>query len=170
MKGILQTTCLSRCCQIRIADYYKVDFGKEWAMVWQLVNYIIVQYRNSLMSLRGYVDCPRHGSFEISVRIESFPPPPPPPPPCSSVVSMSDSWPGVCEFDPRLWRTFFPAYFRLSPLQKHVRKVVSGFRKKSCVSSGVRKPGNTCAHDMTLAVIEALNLITTKQNLYASFD
>ena len=33
----------------------------------------------------------------------------------------------------------------LSPLQKHVRKVVGGFGKKSCVSTGVRKPGNTCA-------------------------
>ena len=41
-------------------------------------------------------------------------------------------------------QTFFPAYFLLSPLQKHVRKVVSGFGKKSCVSTGVRKPGNTC--------------------------
>ena len=29
---------------------------------------------------------------------------------------------------------FFPAYFRLSPLQKHVRKVVSDFGKKSCKS------------------------------------
>ena len=37
------------------------------------------------------------------------------------------------------------AHFRLSPLQKHVRKVVGGFAKKSCVSSGVRKPGNTYA-------------------------
>ena len=40
---------------------------------------------------------------------------------------------------------FFPAYFHLSPLQKHVRKVVSGFGKKSSVSTGVRKPGNTYA-------------------------
>ena len=31
------------------------------------------------------------------------------------------------------------------PLQKHVRKVVCGFGKKSCVSTGVRKPGNTYA-------------------------
>ena len=31
------------------------------------------------------------------------------------------------------------------PLQKHVRKVVGGFGKKSCVSIGVRKPGNTYA-------------------------
>ena len=29
------------------------------------------------------------------------------------------------------------------PLQKHVRKVVGGFGKKSYVSTGVRKPGNT---------------------------
>ena len=39
---------------------------------------------------------------------------------------------------------FFPTYFRLSPLQKHVKKVVGGFGKKSCVSAGVGKPGNTC--------------------------
>ena len=31
------------------------------------------------------------------------------------------------------------------PLLKHVRKVVGGLRKESCVSTGVRKPGNTCA-------------------------
>ena len=36
---------------------------------------------------------------------------------------------GGCEFDTRL--TFFPAYFRLSPLLNHVRKVVGGFGKKS---------------------------------------
>ena len=48
-----------------------------------------------------------------------------------------------CEFDPRLKRLFFPAYFRFSPLQKHVRKVVGGFGKKSCFSTGVRKSGNT---------------------------
>ena len=43
--------------------------------------------------------------------------------------------------------TFFSAYFRFSPLQKHVRKVVDGFgkKKKSCISTGVRKPGDTCA-------------------------
>ena len=33
----------------------------------------------------------------------------------------------------------------ISPLQKHVRKVVGGFGKKSCVSTGLRKPGNTYA-------------------------
>ena len=67
------------------------------------------------------------------------------PRPGGSVVSVSDSGPGGCEFDHRLRRLFFPAYFRLSPLQKHVRKVVGGFGKNSCVSAGVRKPGNTCA-------------------------
>ena len=67
------------------------------------------------------------------------------PRPGGTVVSVSDSRPGGCEFDPRLRQLFFPAYFRLSPLQKHVRKVVYGFGKKSCVSTGVRKPGNTYA-------------------------
>ena len=49
------------------------------------------------------------------------------------------------EFDPRLRQLFFQAYFHLSPLQKHVRKVVSSFGMKSCVSTGVRKSGNTYA-------------------------
>ena len=58
-------------------------------------------------------------------------------------------------FQPKLCRTLsrgsdhsfltLPVYFRLSPLQKHMRKVVGGFGKKSCVSTGERKPGNTCA-------------------------
>ena len=39
------------------------------------------------------------------------------PRPGGSVVSVSDSWPGGCEFDPRLRRTFFPAYFCLSPAE-----------------------------------------------------
>ena len=50
--------------------------------------------------------------------------------PGGSVVSMPDSWPGGCEFDPQLRQTFSAVYFRLSPLQKHVRKVVCGFGKK----------------------------------------
>ena len=58
-------------------------------------------------------------------------------------------------------------YFRLSPLQKHVRKVVGGFGKKSCVSTDVRKPGNTICvtdrHYMSLAVKVALNPNTTNQ-------
>ena len=41
------------------------------------------------------------------------------------------------EFDTWLRQLFFPAYSPLSPLQKHVRKVVGGFGKKSCVSTGV---------------------------------
>ena len=67
------------------------------------------------------------------------------PRPVGSMVSVSDSWPGGCEFDPWLRRLCFPAYIRLSPLQKHVRKVVGGFGKKSSVSTAVRKPGNTYA-------------------------
>ena len=35
-----------------------------------------------------------------------------------------------CEFDTRLRRNFFPTYFRPSPLPKHMRKVVGGYRKK----------------------------------------
>ena len=54
------------------------------------------------------------------------------------------SSPGGCEFDTPLRRTFFPAYFCLSPLQKYARKVVGVFGKKSCVSTGERKPGNMC--------------------------
>ena len=69
------------------------------------------------------------------------------PRPSGLVVSVSDTWlrPPGYDFDTRLRRTFCPAYFHLSPLQKHERKVVGDFGKKSCVSAGVRKPGNTCA-------------------------
>ena len=47
-----------------------------------------------------------------------------------------------------------------------MRKVVGGFGKKSCVSTGVRKPGNTVIyitdrHDMTLAVKVAVTLSHT---------
>ena len=41
------------------------------------------------------------------------------------------------------------------------KKVVRGFGKESCVSTGVRKLGNTDRHGMTLAVKEALNPNTT---------
>ena len=78
------------------------------------------------------------------------------PRPGGSVVSMSDSWPGGCEFDPRMRGTSFLAYFCLSPLQKHVRKVVSCFWKKSCVSTGVRKPGNTCVSPTAMIWLELL--------------
>ena len=33
-----------------------------------------------------------------------------------SLIRVSDSWPGGCEFDPQLRQTFIPAYFHLSPL------------------------------------------------------
>ena len=41
-----------------------------------------------------------------------------------------------------------------------MRKTVGGFGKKKCISTGVRKPGNTCVtdcHDMTLAIKVTLN-------------
>ena len=47
-----------------------------------------------------------------------------------SVVSMSNSWPGGCEFHYRFRQTSFPAYFHLSPLLKHLRKVVGVIEKK----------------------------------------
>ena len=80
--------------------------------------------------------------------------------PGGSVVSISDSWPGGCEFDPRLRRLFFPVYFCLSPLQKHVRKVVVALERKVVLVLVCRRPGNTCVtdhHHMTLAVKVALN-------------
>ena len=94
------------------------------------------------------------------------------PSPGGSVVSVLDSWPGGCEFDSRFRQTSFPAFFHLSPLQKHVRKVIGGFEKESCVSTGVRKPGNICVtdrHDMTLAVKVALNPNTTNQSAVTHF-
>ena len=57
-------------------------------------------------------------------------------------------------------------HFSPLTMQKHVRKVVCGFGKKSCISTGVRKQGNICAthrHDITLAVKVALNPNTTNQ-------
>ena len=50
--------------------------------------------------------------------------------PGGSVVSVSDPLPAGCELDTQLRGTFIPAYFRLSPLLKYVRKVVGGFGKK----------------------------------------
>ena len=49
----------------------------------------------------------------------------------------------VCEFDTWLRRTFFSAYFRLSPLLK--QKSSLWLWKENCVSTGVRKPGNARA-------------------------
>ena len=53
------------------------------------------------------------------------------PRPGGSVVSVSYSLPGGSEFETQLRRTFFPAYFRLSLLLKHVEKVAGGFGKKA---------------------------------------
>ena len=71
---------------------------------------------------------------------------------------MSDSWPGDCE----LRRTFFLAYFHLSLLLAEACEKSSWwFWKEHCVSTGVRKPGNTCASPtamiMTLSVKVVLN-------------
>ena len=66
-------------------------------------------------------------------------------------------------------RTFPPAFFRLSPLLGHVRKVVGDFGKKVVlvVSTGCEKARkNVCVtdhHDMTLAVKVALNSNTTTE-------
>ena len=73
-----------------------------------------------------------------------------------SVVSMSNSWPGGCEFHTRFRQTSFSAYFHLSPSLKHLRKVV-GVIEKKVVSAVLWKqghaPGNiTDLNDMTLAV------------------
>ena len=51
-----------------------------------------------------------------------------------------------------------------------MRKVVSGFGKKGCVSTDLRKPENTCVtdrRDMTLAVKVALNPNTTDQPTFS---
>ena len=55
-------------------------------------------------------------------------------------------------------------------LQKHVRKVIGGFAKKSCVSTSERKARNhmrvTDHHDTTFAVKVALNPNKTNQSTY----
>ena len=61
----------------------------------------------------------------------------------SSVVSVSDSWPGGSGFETRLRLTFFPTYFRLSPLLKACEKSSRWLWKERSVSTGVRKTGNT---------------------------
>ena len=69
---------------------------------------------------------------------------------CHSISkSALHGWLSGFEFDTQLRRTFFPTYFRLSPLLKHVREVVGGIGKK-LVITGVRKPGNTCVSSTTM--------------------
>ena len=47
-----------------------------------------------------------------------------------SVVNVSNLWPGCCEFHTLFRWTSFLAYFHLSPLLKHLRKVVGVIEKK----------------------------------------
>ena len=54
----------------------------------------------------------------------------------------------------------------LSVDQAQILSAVGGFGKKSCVSTGMRKPGNICItdrHDMNLSVKAGLNHNTTNQ-------
>ena len=93
-----------------------------------------------------------------------------------AVVSVLGSWHGGCAFDNQLRRNFFPTYFRLLPLLKHVRKVDSGFGKKFVLVLVWESQETMCVtdcHDMTLAVKVALNLNTTnncfEKDKYESF-
>ena len=47
-------------------------------------------------------------------------------------------------------KTFLSSMFSPLTSAEACEKVVGGFRKKSCVSTGVRKPGNTCASQTTM--------------------
>ena len=80
---------------------------------------------------------------------------------------MSESSPGGLGFDTRLRQTFCRAIFLFSTLM-HVRKVNSGLRKKSSVSTGVRSQEThrcvTNRNDMTLPTEMALNFNTKKQS------
>ena len=71
---------------------------------------------------------------------------------------------------PRLRRLFFPAYFRLSSLQKHVEKSSRWLWKEKLCKYWCEKARKhicvTDCHDMTLAVKVALNSNTINQ-LYA---
>ena len=84
-------------------------------------------------------------------------------------MSVSDSRPGGCEFDRRLRRTFFLAFLTSA---EACEKNKRWLWKESCISTGVRKPGNMCVtnrHDTTLAGKVVLNLIqsTTASSFYA---
>ena len=62
--------------------------------------------------------------------------------------------------------TFLSGVFLPLTSAEACEKNVGGFGKKSCVSTGVRKPGNTWVtngHDMTLPVKMALDPNTTNQ-------
>ena len=81
-------------------------------------------------------------------------------------MSTSDLQPGGWKFETWLKQTFFPTYFCLSPLLKAYEKSSRWLWKESSVSTGVRKPGNTCASptNMTLA-IKVAHPNTTNQPL-----
>ena len=49
-----------------------------------------------------------------------------------------------CEFETWFRQNFYPAYFCLSPLLEACEKRSRWLWKESSVSTGVRKPGNTC--------------------------
>ena len=59
-------------------------------------------------------------------------------------------------------------------LQKHVRKEVGGFGKKSCVSTGVRNARKQMCiidrYDLTLAVKVSINPNKTNQLMFNTFD
>ena len=66
-----------------------------------------------------------------------------------------DLSPGGCEFDNRLRGTYFSSFTSAEACKKSL-----WLWKESCVSTGVRKPGNMYVidpHDMTLAVKLVLN-------------
>ena len=78
---------------------------------------------------------------------------------CRRQFQIRRKWPKVFQKGRKHWEkeellitsnfSFSHSVFKrllLSPLQKHVRKVVGGFGKKSCVSTGVRKPGTHMRH------------------------
>ena len=69
------------------------------------------------------------------------------------MVSVSDTLPGGCEFDTRLRRTVsFRRILPFNPLTsaEACEKSSRWLWKESYVSTGVRKPGNTCASPTTI--------------------
>ena len=91
------------------------------------------------------------------------------PGPVGSVVRVLDPWPGGCEFDPRLRRTFFPAYFQSLTSEEACEKSSRWLwqdnlcwywcekaRKRMCVID---------RHDIALSVKVALYPNTTTMSL-----
>ena len=86
----------------------------------------------------------------------------------SSVVSVSDSRPGGCEFDPRLRRTFLSCVFSPLTSAEACEKGTRWFWKEKLCSYWCEKARKhicvTDSHDMTLVVKVAL----TPQNIHPS--